>query len=41
MILEEKMNSICGWLNLTMETETMFGGTLHTLDLQIWVRSEE
>ena len=34
------MNGICGWLILTMENETMFDGTLPTLDLQIWVNSE-
>ena len=39
-ILEEIMNGICGWLNLTMETEDMFGGTLPTLDLQIWIRND-
>ena len=39
-ILEKVMNSICGWLNLTMENETMFGGTLPTLDLQIWIRDD-
>ena len=39
-ILECVMNGICGWLNLTMETETMFDGTLPTLDLQIWVRGD-
>ena len=36
-ILEELMNSICGWLVLTMETEDMFKGKLPTLDLEIWV----
>ena len=36
-ILEELMNSICGWLVLTMETEDMFQGKLPTLDLEIWV----
>ena len=40
VILEEVMNGICGWLNLTMETEDMFGGTLPTLDLQIWIRDD-
>jgi hypothetical protein len=34
-ILKEIMNGICGWLNLTMETEEMFGGWLPTLDLEI------
>ena len=31
------MNSICGWLKLTMETEEMFSGRLATLDLEIWI----
>ena len=31
------MNSICGWLKLTMETEEMFAGKLTTLDVEIWV----
>ena len=39
-ILEELMNSICGWLVLTMETEDMFKGKLPTLDLEIWVDQE-
>ena len=39
-ILKEVMNGICGWLVLTMETELMFDGTLPTLDLQIWVNSD-
>ena len=39
-IMEEVMNSICGWLNITMETEIMFGGMLPTLDLQIWIRPD-
>ena len=39
-ILKEIMNGICGWLVLTMETELMFGGTLPTLDLQLWVSDE-
>jgi hypothetical protein len=34
-ILKGIMNGICGWLNLTMETEEMFGGLLPTLDLEI------
>ena len=34
------MNSICGWLVLTMETEDMFKGKLPTLDLEIWVDQE-
>jgi hypothetical protein len=33
----EVMNSICGWLKLTMETEEMFDGKLPTLDVMIWV----
>ena len=39
-VLKDVMNGICGWLVLTMENETMFDGTLPTLDLQIWVNSE-
>ena len=35
--LEGMMNSICGWLKLTMETEEMFSGRLPTLDLEIWI----
>ena len=31
-VLEGMMNSICSWLNLTMEHEEMFGGVLPTLD---------
>ena len=40
-ILRDIMNSICNWLTLTMENEEMFGGTLPTLDLQLWVRRED
>ena len=40
-ILKDIMNSICNWLTLTMENEEMFGGTLPTLDLQLWVRRED
>ena len=36
-IMEGVMNSICGWLKLTMENESMFGGVLPTLDLNIWI----
>ena len=36
-VLERIMNSICSWLELTMETEEMFNGVLPTLDLEIWV----
>ena len=32
-ILEGMMNSICGWLRLTMETEEMFDGNLGCRDL--------
>ena len=39
-VLQDIMNGICGWLNLTMENESMFGGTLPTLDLQLWVRED-
>ena len=39
-VLQCIMNSICGWLNLTMENETMFGGVLPTLDLQLWIRDD-
>ena len=39
-ILKDIMNSICGWLTLTMETEDMFGGVLPTLDLELWVRAD-
>ena len=39
-VLEGIMNGICGWLNLTMETGDMFGGTLPTLDFQIWIRED-
>ena len=38
-ILKNIMNSICSWLELTMETEEMFGGVLPTLDLKLWVSS--
>ena len=38
-ILKSIMNSICTWLELTMETEDMFNGVLPTLDLQLWVSS--
>ena len=30
--LKGMMNSICSWLELTMENEEMFGGVLPTLD---------
>ena len=36
-IMEGVMNSICGWLKLTMEDESMFDGVLPTLDLNIWI----
>ena len=39
-VLKGIMNDICGWLNLTMETEDMFGGALPTLDLELWVRED-
>ena len=38
-IMENIMNSICSWLELTMETEEMFEGVLPTLDLKLWVSS--
>ena len=31
------MNSICGWLKLTMENKSMLGGVLPTLYINIWV----
>ena len=34
------MNSICDWLNFTMESVDDFGGMLPTLDLNIWVRED-
>ena len=37
-ILKGIMNDICGWLNLTMETEEMFRGVLPTLEM--WVRED-
>ena len=40
-VLEMMMNSICWFLNLTMESAKDFGGVLPTLDLPIWVRSED
>ena len=39
-VMKELMNGICGWLNLTMENEDMFGGWLPTLDLEIKMTSE-
>ena len=39
-IMRDVMNSVCGWLRLTMETEDMFDGWLPTLDLQIQMTEE-
>ena len=39
-ILEGMMNSICDWLNFTMESVDDFGGKLPTLDLNIWVMED-
>ena len=40
-ILQSLMNSVCGWLVLTMETEDMFeSGLLPTLDLEIGVMED-
>ena len=36
-VLRGMMNSICSWLEFTMETEEMFDGVLPTLDLELWV----
>ena len=36
-VLKGMMNSICSWLEFTMETEEMFDGVLPTLDLELWV----
>jgi hypothetical protein len=40
-VLEKMMNSICWFLNLTMESVKDFEGVLPTLDLIIWVRAED
>ena len=37
-VMERMMNSICDFLNLTMESVDDFEGVLPTLDLTIWVR---
>ena len=34
------MNSVCDWLNFTMECVDDFGGKMPTLDLSIWVRED-
>ena len=39
-IMEGMMNSICDWLNFTMESVDDFGGKLPTLDLSIWIRED-
>ena len=39
-IMEGMMNSICDWLNITMESVDDFGGKLPTLDFNIWVRED-
>ena len=39
-IMKGMMNSICDWLELTMENEEMFNGVLPTLDLELWVTQE-
>ena len=39
-VLEGMMNSICDWLNFTMESVDDFGGMLPTLDLNIWVKED-
>ena len=40
-ILRMIMNSICSFLNLTMESEVDFGGVLPSLDLNLWIRKED
>ena len=39
-IMEGMMNSICDWLNFTMESVDDFEGKLPTLDLSIWIRED-
>ena len=39
-IMKEMMNSICDWLNFTMESVDDFGGKLPTLDLNIWIMED-
>ena len=39
-IIRRRINSICDFLVLTMETADEFGGRLPTLDLNIWVRED-
>ena len=39
-ILEGMMNSICDWLNFTMESVDDFGEKIPTLDLNIWVKED-
>ena len=40
-VLEKMTNSICWFLNLTMESVKDFEGVLPTLDLIIWVRAAD
>ena len=40
-VLKMMMNSICDFLNLTMESAVDFGGCLPSLDLTLWVREED
>ena len=40
-VLSQMMNSVCVFLNLTMETVMDFEGVLPSLDLNIWVREED
>ena len=40
-VMEQMMNSVCDFLNLTMESILDFDGVLPTLDLTIWTREED
>ena len=40
-IMEQMMNSVCDFLNLTMESILDFEGVLPSLDLAIWTREED
>jgi hypothetical protein len=40
-VMEQMMNSVCDFLNLTIESILDFDGVLPTLDLTIWTREED